>query len=114
MQTDWSLLKEMFDQICSRYHCPQIDMFATMYNKMLTISHVSEYSAWPVNAFCVTWEGLNLYALALVSFMGNVVNKIMTHYCWKVILIDSGWSKIPWFWDLGYTIVPDTTIPSII
>ena len=32
IQTEWSLLQEVFQAICSRWHRPQIDLFATRFN----------------------------------------------------------------------------------
>ena len=32
IQTEWSLLPEVFQTICSRWHRPQIDLFATRFN----------------------------------------------------------------------------------
>ena len=32
IQTEWSLLQEVFQAICSRWHWPQIDLFATRFN----------------------------------------------------------------------------------
>ena len=35
IQTEWSLLPEVFRALCSRWHQPQIDLFATRFNKLL-------------------------------------------------------------------------------
>ena len=35
IQTEWSLLQEVFQAICSRWHRPQIDLFATRFNNKL-------------------------------------------------------------------------------
>ena len=35
IQTEWSLLQEVFQAICSRWHRPQIDLFATKFNNKL-------------------------------------------------------------------------------
>ena len=32
IQTEWSLLQEVFQAICQRWHHPQIDLFATRFN----------------------------------------------------------------------------------
>ena len=34
IQTEWSLLPEVFQAICSRWHRPQIDLFAMRFNKL--------------------------------------------------------------------------------
>ena len=35
IQTEWLLLPEVFQAICKRWHQPQIDLFATRFNKKL-------------------------------------------------------------------------------
>ena len=35
--TEWSLLPEVFRSICSRWHRPKIDLFATRFNNMLPL-----------------------------------------------------------------------------
>ena len=37
IQTEWSLLPEVFQAICSRWHRPQIDLFATRFNNKLPL-----------------------------------------------------------------------------
>ena len=37
IQTEWSLLQEVFQAICSRWHRPQIDLFATRFNNKLPL-----------------------------------------------------------------------------
>ena len=36
-QTEWSLLQEVFQAICNRWHWPQIDLFATRFNNKLPL-----------------------------------------------------------------------------
>ena len=36
-QTEWSLLQEVFQAICHRWHRPQIDLFATWFNNKLPL-----------------------------------------------------------------------------
>ena len=37
IQTEWSLLPEVFQTICSKWHQPQIDLFATRFNNKLPL-----------------------------------------------------------------------------
>ena len=39
IQTEWSLLQEVFHSICSRWHRPKIDLFATRFNNKLPLCH---------------------------------------------------------------------------
>ena len=52
IQTEWSLLPEVFHQICSQWHRPQIDLFATRFNNKLPqfVSPVPDSLAVAVDA----------------------------------------------------------------
>ena len=51
IQTEWSLLQEVFLAICSRWHRPQIGLFATRFNKLpLFVSPVPDPLAAAVDA----------------------------------------------------------------
>ena len=52
IQTEWSLLPEVFQAICSRWHQPQIDLFATRFNNKLPqfVSPVPDSLAVAVDA----------------------------------------------------------------
>ena len=39
IQTEWSLLQEIFQAICSRWHRPQLDLFAMWFNNKLPLCH---------------------------------------------------------------------------
>ena len=65
IQTEWSLLPEVFQTICSRWHRPQIDLFATRFNNKLPlfVSPVPDPLATAVDALSLPWEDLEAYAL---------------------------------------------------
>ena len=48
IQTEWSLHPEVFQAICSRWHQPQVDPFATRFNNKLPqfVSPVPDPQAW--------------------------------------------------------------------
>ena len=50
IQTEWSLLPEVFQAICNRWQQPQIDLFATRFNNKLAqfVSPVLDPMAWAV------------------------------------------------------------------
>ena len=55
-QTEWSLLQEVFQAICNRWHRPQIDLFATRFNKLpLFVSPVPDPLVTAVNALSLPW-----------------------------------------------------------
>ena len=56
-QTEWSLLQEVFQAICNRWHRPQIDLFATRFNNKLPlfVSPVPDPLATAVDALSLPW-----------------------------------------------------------
>ena len=100
-QTKLSLVPEVFQSICSRWHWPQIDLFATSFNNKLPlfVSPVLDPLSWAVNALSLPWEDLDAYAFPSAAILGKVV-KLQDHPCHRIILIAPGCPNMPWFWDL--------------
>ena len=57
IQTEWFLLPEVFHSICSRWHRPKIDLFATRFNNKLPlfVSPVPDPLATAVDALSRPW-----------------------------------------------------------
>ena len=102
IQREWSLLPEVFQAICSRCHQPQIDLFATRFNKKLPqfVSPVPDSLAVAVDALSLPWENLDAYAFPPAAILGKVVERLQDSPCKRIILIAPGWPNMPWFWDL--------------
>ena len=102
IQTEWSLLPEVFQKLCSKWHRPQIDLFATRFNHKLPlfVSPVPDTLAVAVDALTLPWEDLDAYAFPRTAILGKVVEKLQDSPCKRLILIAPGWPNIPWFWDL--------------
>ena len=98
IQTEWSL----HQAICSRWHQPQVDLFATRFNNKLPqfVSPVPDPQAWAVDALSVSWEDLGPYTFPPAATLGKVVDKLQDCPCNRIILIAPGWPNMPWFWDL--------------
>ena len=64
IQTEWSLHPAVFQAVCSRWHQPQVDLFATRFNNKLPqfVSPVPDPQAWVVDALSLSWEDLDPYA----------------------------------------------------
>ena len=74
---EWSLFQEVFQAICSRWHRPQIDLFATRFNKLpLIVSPVLDSLATAVDALSLPWEDLDAFAFPPASILGKVVEKL--------------------------------------
>ena len=56
-QTEWSLLQEVFQAICNRWHRPQLDLFAMRFNNKLPlfVSPVPDPLVTAVNALSLPW-----------------------------------------------------------
>ena len=102
IQTEWSLLPEVFQAICSRWHRPQVDLFATRFNNKLPlfVSLVPDPLATAVDALSLPWEDLDAYAFPPAAILGKVVEKLQDTPYKRIILIAPGWPNMPWFWDL--------------
>ena len=102
IQTEWSLHPEVFQAVCSRWHEPQVDLFATKFNNKLPqfVSPVPDPQAWAVDALSLSWEDLDPYAFPPAAILGKVVEKLQDYPCNRIILIAPGWPNMPWFWDL--------------
>ena len=102
IQTEWSLHPAVFQAVCSRWHQPQVDLFATRFNNKLPqfVSPVPDPQAWAVSALSLSWEDLDPYAFPPAAILGKVVEKLQDYPCNRIILIAPGWPNMPWFWDL--------------
>ena len=102
IQTEWSLHPEVFQAICSRWHQPQVDLFATRFNNKLPqfVSPVPDAQAWTLDALSLSWENLDPYAFPPAAILGKVVEKLQDYPCNRIILIAPGRPNMPWFWDL--------------
>ena len=100
IQTEWSLLPQVFKMICSRCHLPQVDLLATRFKLHHFVSPVADTLAWAVDVLSLTWEDLDPFSFPLVAILGKMVLKPRDCPCRRIILITAGWPNMPWFWDL--------------
>ena len=102
IQTEWSLLPEVFQTMCSRWHQPKIDLFATRFNNKLPlfVSPVPDPLATAVDTLSLPWEDLDAYAFPTTAILGKVVEKLKDSPCKRIMLIAPGWPNMSWFWDL--------------
>ena len=78
IQTEWSLHPKVFQAICSRWHQPQLDLFATRFSNKVPqfVSPVPEPQAWAVDTLSLSWEGLDPYAFPPAAILGKMVEKL--------------------------------------
>ena len=101
VQTEWFLLPEVFQTICSRWHRPEIDLFAMRFNKLpLFVSLIPDPLASAVDELSLPWKDLDAYASPPAAILGKVVEKLQDCPYKRVILIAPRWPNMPWFWNL--------------
>ena len=92
VQTEWSLLSEVFQAICNRWHQPQSDLFVTRFDNKLAQfgSPKPDLQAWAVNALSLPWEDMDPYVFPPAAILGKVVEKLQNYQCRRIILIVLG------------------------
>ena len=86
IQTEWSLLQEVFQTICSRWHRPNIDLFATRFNNKLPqfVSPVPDPLSTAVDALSLPWEDLDAYAFPPAAILDKMVEKLQDSPCKRI------------------------------
>ena len=101
IQTEWSLHPRIFSLISKVCYQPMVNMFATKMNHKLPlyVSPVPDANALNIDAFNISWEGLDDYVYCPVALFPKVIQKMNTYRC-KMIVVAPGCLMIHWFWDL--------------
>ena len=74
IQTEWSVLPLVFQEICQVWHKPiMVDLFATSLNAKLPtyVSSVPDDKAWQTDVLNISWEALNAYAFCPVAILSQ-------------------------------------------
>ena len=101
IQMEWSLLPEVFQLICTKWHHSHIDLFAVRFNKLsLFVPPVPDPLAWAMDALSLPWEDLDPYMFPPIAILGKVVTKLRDFPCRRIILIAPGSPNMACFWDL--------------
>ena len=66
----------------------------------LFMSPVPDKEAWAVDTLSISWDDMEGYAFPPTSQIVNVINKILSHNCRRIIVIAPDWPYMSWFWDL--------------
>ncbi len=99
LDMEWCLRDEVFTYVCEQFGTPSIDLFASRIN-----ARVKNYVAWRpdpyalhVDAFQLSWSGLNAYAFPPFSVITQVLQKARRERPASLILIAPRWPTKPWF-----------------
>jgi ribonuclease HI len=96
--TEWSLHQEVAEQLWFQWGKPEVDLFATRFNRKLEkfVSPMPDELAWGVDALTMNWTGLRAYAYPPGPILPEVLRKIREQPC-TVVLIAPWKSERPWF-----------------
>ena len=97
--TEWSIHPLIVEKIkCTWADQPQIDLFATKWNKKLPlyISPVPDPQALHTDALSVDWNNYIAYAYPPPAIMSQVLNKIEQSQC-LIYLVAPNWPRMVWF-----------------
>ena len=98
-QTEWTLRRDLFEQICEKFGTPSIDLFASRLN-----NQVERYCAWEpdpgavyIDSFLYEWVKERLvYAFPPFSIIHKVIQKFI-HDGAHGIIVAPIWPTQPWF-----------------
>lgn len=94
----WMLNPQIFQQVCTVFYRPQIDLFANQLNHQLPayVSWKADPLAWKINAYHLVWTQLNAYAFPPFTQINRVLLKIQRDQA-QVLLITPNWPTQPWW-----------------
>ena len=95
---EWALSWNLFDKICTRFGCPDIDLFASRLNKKLEmyVSWTPDPYASNIDAFSMNWRGTFFYAFPPFSCILKVINKALRDNATGVLVVP-WWPTQPWW-----------------
>jgi hypothetical protein len=98
LQTEWTLCHRVLHRIWEVWDKPRLDLFATRFScrLQLYVSPVPDPQAWAVDAFSLSWRGLDVYAFPPLALIGRVLAKVESDHP-RMILVAPFWESRPWF-----------------
>ena len=97
--TEWSLHPKVVNDIFERWFKPQIDLFATRYNRkcQLFVSPVPDDEAIAVDGLTMSLEGLELYAYPPHQILMKLIQRFRMCKRCRLIVIAPNWPIQRWF-----------------
>lgn len=99
---DWRLAPTVFQQVCSAFGRPTIDLFASRLN-----AHVRRFYSWrpdpdavATDALAMAWNSERGYAFPPFSLIGRTLAKVRQEKVARLVLITPLWRGQSWFADL--------------
>ena len=95
---EWELNHECFNEIRDKLGCPDIDLFASEYNKKCKdfCSWRPQKGALFIDAFTVSWTDFYFYAFPPFAVILKSLAKIKSEKAYGIIVVPA-WRNQPWF-----------------
>lgn len=95
---EWQLADYAFKDIVVNLGRPQIDLFASRTNNKCAkyVSWHRDPDAYAINAFTISWTGLNFYAFPPFTMILKCLRKIITDEA-RGIMVVPQWPTQPWY-----------------
>ena len=99
VNTEWSLHPAVVQSLWTQWFVPQIDLFATFYNKKLPlyVSPFPDPEALCVDALSMNWNNLRAYAFPPFAILKQVMRKLEQSQNCELIMIAPFWPNQTWF-----------------
>jgi hypothetical protein len=101
LSTEWTITHQSLQPVWERLGKPMIDLFATKFSKRLPlyVSPVQDPEALAIDAFQMSWRGLDVYAYPPTALIPQVLAKTYQEKpC--MVLIAPYWPTTAWFPEL--------------
>ena len=97
--TEWQLRPQVFRELVLPLAYPNIDLFATSFNKQLQVymSPIPDPGALASDALSQSWEGLNAYAYPPPAILPLVLQKVRATQRLTLTLVAPYWPSRCWF-----------------
>ena len=98
LPTEWTLSKQILEDVWRVWDKPMVDLFATRYTTRmpLFVSPVPDQQAMAVDALSLDWKGMYAYAFPPTAILKLVLKKIQEEDC-VIVLVAPCWPKQVWF-----------------
>lgn len=101
LPSEWMLHPEVMSLIQRTMGPLRVDLFASALNHQLPLycSRVQDPGAWALDAFSISWRGIQAYAFPPIALIPRVLRKIREDKA-VVLLVAPYWPRRPWFLEL--------------
>jgi hypothetical protein len=95
---EWTLRADIFEDICSKYGKPTVDLFASRLNCRVRrfFSWLPDPDAEIIDAFTTSWVGEYAYAFPPFNLIGRILQKMVSEKIEGIIVVPN-WPTKSWF-----------------